>query len=53
MTMLPMPARIIVGSTARVSRITAGNIDGFIPTAELEDEVWDRVLAVNLSCSWR
>jgi NAD(P)-dependent dehydrogenase (short-subunit alcohol dehydrogenase family) len=27
----------------------AGIMDGFLPTAELDDETWDRVLAVNLT----
>ncbi|MCE7481815.1 SDR family NAD(P)-dependent oxidoreductase [Microbacterium profundi] len=31
----------------------AGIMDGFLPTAELTDEVWDRVLAVNLTAMMR
>ncbi|GAA1997143.1 SDR family NAD(P)-dependent oxidoreductase [Microbacterium ulmi] len=31
----------------------AGIMDGFLPTAELTDDVWDRVLAVNLTATMR
>lgn len=31
----------------------AGIMDGFLPTAELDDETWDRVLAVNLTAVMR
>jgi NAD(P)-dependent dehydrogenase (short-subunit alcohol dehydrogenase family) len=31
----------------------AGIMDGFLPTAELDDETWDRVIAVNLTAVMR
>lgn len=31
----------------------AGIMDGFLPTAELDDDIWDRVIAVNLTAMMR
>lgn len=43
--------RILEASGERIDGLAnvAGIMDGFLPTAELDDATWDRVLAVNLT----
>src|ERR1019366_726404 len=43
--------QIIAAAGDRIDGLAnvAGIMDGFLPTAELDDETWDRVLAVNLT----
>lgn len=45
--------QVIAAAEGRIDGLAnvAGIMHGFIPTAELEDEVWDRVLAVNLTAA--
>ena len=45
--------QVIAAAEGRIDGLAnvAGITDGFIPTAELEDEVWDRVLAVSLTAA--
>ena len=43
--------RVVAAAGARIDVLAnvAGIMDGFLPPAEIDDETWDRVLAVNLS----
>lgn len=47
--------QVVAAAEGRIDGLAnvAGIMDGFIPTAELQDEVWDRVLAVNLTAAMR
>lgn len=48
-------ARVVEAAGDRVDLLAnvAGIMDGFLPPAEIDDETWDRVLAVNLTAVMR
>ena len=54
-TDLAASAQIVEAAGARIDGLAnvAGIMDGFEPTAEITDETWDRVLAVNLTAMMR
>jgi NAD(P)-dependent dehydrogenase (short-subunit alcohol dehydrogenase family) len=47
--------QVVAAAEGRIDGLAnvAGITDGFVPTAELEDEVWERVIAVNLTAVMR
>jgi len=47
--------QVVAAAEGRIDGLAnvAGIMDGFVPTAEIEDEVWDRVIAVNLTAVMR
>jgi NAD(P)-dependent dehydrogenase (short-subunit alcohol dehydrogenase family) len=49
------PARLVEAADGRVDLLAnvAGIMDGFLPTAELDDETWERVFAVNVTAVMR
>ncbi|ROP58641.1 SDR family NAD(P)-dependent oxidoreductase [Curtobacterium sp. PhB115] len=51
----PVIDRIVSAADGPVDGLAnvAGIMDGFLPTAELDDDVWDRILAVNLTAVMR
>ncbi|MFJ7288605.1 SDR family NAD(P)-dependent oxidoreductase [Curtobacterium sp. NPDC098951] len=51
----PVVDRVVSAADGRIDGLAnvAGIMDGFVPTAELDDDVWDRVLAVNLTAVMR
>ncbi len=48
-------ARLVEAAEGRIDGLAnvAGIMDGFLPTAELEDDVWDRVMNVNVTAIMR
>lgn len=49
------PAELVAAADGRVDVLVnnVGIMDGFLPPAEMDDETWDRVLAVNLTATMR
>jgi NAD(P)-dependent dehydrogenase (short-subunit alcohol dehydrogenase family) len=47
--------RIVSAASGRVDGLAnvAGIMDGFLPSAEIDDETWDRVMSVNLTAIMR
>lgn len=47
--------RVVAASEGQIDGLVnnAGIMDGFLPTAEIDDATWDRVLAVNLTAMMR
>jgi NAD(P)-dependent dehydrogenase (short-subunit alcohol dehydrogenase family) len=50
-----LPAQLLAAAGGRVDLLAnvAGIMDGFLPPAEIDDDTWDRVLAVNLTAIMR
>lgn len=48
-------ARIVAAGGGRIDGLAnvAGIMDGFLPPSEVDDAVWDRVLAINLTATMR